>query len=62
MSFGAYLNKKRLALASALLDGGVSVATACYEAGFGSLSNFSKAFKAEYGIAPGERRRLKQTL
>lgn len=57
MSFGAYVNKKKLTFALALLEGGVGVAEACFESGFGSVSNFSKAFRAEYGRSPGEYRR-----
>ena len=54
VSYGAYVNKKRLSFALSLLLGGVKVTDACFEAGFGSVSNFSKAFKTEYGRAPGE--------
>ncbi len=58
MSFGAYLSKKRLAFARTLLEGGVSVAAACFESGFGSVSNFSAAFHREYGIPPSEARSI----
>ncbi|MBQ9084144.1 MAG: helix-turn-helix domain-containing protein [Clostridia bacterium] len=56
ISFGAYLSKKRLAFAKALLEGGVGVADACFESGFGSVSNFTAAFHREYGIPPSAAR------
>ena len=51
-SFRTYINDKRLAFAKALLEEGASVANACFECGFGSLSNFAKAYKAKYNLPP----------
>ncbi len=51
--FGAYLRKMRLSYAHNLLSaGGAGVTEAAAEAGFLSLSHFSRAFKEEYGTSP----------
>lgn len=46
------LNHLRLEYACTLLSKGCSVSYACFESGFGSLSNFFTAFKKEYHISP----------
>lgn len=51
--FGVYLRGMRLSYAKNLLSaGGAGVTEAAAEAGFLSLSHFSRAFKAEYGASP----------
>ena len=51
--FGEYLRKMRLAYARNLLSSGsASVTEAATEAGFLSLSHFSRAFKETYGVSP----------
>ena len=53
MPFGAYLRRMRLSYAHNLLSaGGAGVTEAAAEAGFLSLSHFSRAFKEEYGTSP----------
>ena len=54
MTYSQYLNTHRVACAKMLLESGYTVAEACYEAGFGSLSNFLHTFKQEVGISPKE--------
>lgn len=53
------LSKLRLGCARMLLANGVSVSDACYQAGFGSVSNFCLVFKRHFGISPGEYKRGK---
>lgn len=51
--FGEHLRRLRLSYAHNLLaTGEVGVTAAAAEAGFLSLSHFSRCFKAEYGITP----------
>lgn len=52
-----YLNKKRVICAMKLLDNGVSVSTACFESGFGSLSGFLHTFKKITGTSPNDYRK-----
>jgi AraC family transcriptional regulator len=48
------LRRQRLhGAASALLEGTLPLETIAQEAGYGSLAAFSRAFQANYGIAPG---------
>lgn len=56
---GEYLAEKRLELAKLLLeiDPSVSLAAVAEECGFGSLSQFSNAFRAREGIPPSAYRR-----
>lgn len=49
-----HLREVRLAAAAALLADGVSVTEAAAATGFGSLSHFSKAFRAERGVLPSQ--------
>ena len=53
------LCKLRLGCSRMLLANGVSVSDACYQSGFGSVSNFCLVFKRQYGIPPGEYKRKK---
>lgn len=48
------LNNLRLEYACTLLTNKYPVSYACFESGFGSLSNFFTAFKKKYGINPSE--------
>lgn len=48
------LNHLRLEYAATLLSNNYSVSYACFESGFGSLSNFFTAFKKKYGVSPRE--------
>lgn len=51
--FGEHLRLLRLSYAHNLLaSGGAGVTEAAAEAGFASLSHFSRSFKAEYGMTP----------
>lgn len=51
------LTALRIQYAKALLTRGLSVADACFESGFGSLSNFLAVFKAKCGMPPSEYRK-----
>ena len=51
------LTSLRINYAKALLTSGLSVSDACFESGFGSLSNFLVAFKAKCGMSPSEYRK-----
>lgn len=53
-SFTERLNSLRLEYACTLLANDHSVSYACFESGFGSLSNFFTAFKKKYGVCPSE--------
>ena len=48
----AYLRKKRLAHAAALLYAGRTVLEACEESGFSDYSGFIAVFKRTYGVTP----------
>jgi AraC-like DNA-binding protein len=48
----AYHLRRRLAAASELLAGGVSVSTVAYECGFADQSHLSRKFKEVYGLTP----------
>jgi AraC-like DNA-binding protein len=47
-----YIVKKRLILAKGLLQSGLTVTEVCDECGFEDYSNFLRAFKKMYGLAP----------
>lgn len=47
----------RINYAKALLAGGLSVSDACFESGFGSLSNFLTVFKEKCGMPPSQYRK-----
>lgn len=59
VSFGVYLNERRLAAAAELLrttdDTVLSIAG---QAGFENLSNFNRRFKARYGVTPRQYRAM----
>ncbi|MES2824920.1 MAG: AraC family transcriptional regulator [Pseudomonadota bacterium] len=53
LTFSAYLNKLRMTEAARLLsERHMGVAEAAYAVGYGSISNFNRVFKKEYGFAP----------
>lgn len=53
LTFSAYLNKMRLTEAARLLlEKHMGVAEAAYAVGYGSISNFNRVFKKQYGFAP----------
>lgn len=55
IGFNEYLNKMRLYYAKVLLlSQKISVTDLCYECGFNSPRNFSRAFTAQYGCSPSE--------
>lgn len=55
------LKMLRLRYAAVLLSSGLRVTDACYQSGFGSLSNFQASFRDKYGVSPGEYRKMKGT-
>lgn len=62
MPFGAYLRDMRLSYAkNLLLSGNVSLTEIALEAGFGSLSHFSRLFSAAYGTSPQEYRKAQKS-
>lgn len=48
-TIGNYVTNKRLILARKLIEEGHSVTEACFESGFTSYSNFSRAYKKNFG-------------
>ena len=50
--FKQYITKKRLMTARGMLRRGQPVRSAYLESGFNDYANFSKAFKAEFGLSP----------
>lgn len=57
VSFKSFLNETRLACAVNYLNGkDISVTEICYLCGFGSISNFNRLFKKEFGMSPREYR------
>jgi AraC-like DNA-binding protein len=54
-----YLRRARLRAAAARLvaEEGVPVTDIALDAGFGDISNFNRAFRAEFGVSPGAYRR-----
>lgn len=49
----SYMTQRRVAASQALIASGLSLADACYQAGFGSMSAFNRAFRAVTGMTPG---------
>lgn len=47
-----YLVGKRLMLARALMDGGMTATDACFQSGFQDYSTFSRAYKRQFGRTP----------
>lgn len=57
MPFGEYLRQMRLNYAENLLrSSAISVSEVAFEAGFGSLSHFSRSFRKKHGCSPLEYR------
>lgn len=56
------LTSLRINYAKSLLTSGLSVSDACFESGFGSLSNFLVAFKAKCGMSPSEYRKKEKEM
>ena len=56
------LTQLRLEYARTLLANNYSVSYACFESGFGSLSNFFTAFKKKYGVSPREYARSRDNM
>lgn len=48
-----FYNKQRLEKAKLLIEHGITAKEAAYSIGFNDVSNFTKAFKKEYGFTPG---------
>ncbi|MEV0197184.1 helix-turn-helix transcriptional regulator [Nonomuraea sp. NPDC050691] len=58
----AYLTRWRMTLAARLLrDSDIPLTTVAAQTGYSTEFAFAKAFKREYGIAPGARRRQVRT-
>lgn len=53
----SFLNRRKVTCAMMLLESGVSVSTACFESGFGSLSGFLHTFKKVTGMSPNDYRK-----
>ena len=56
-TIGNYITNKRLILARRMIAEGKPVTQACYEAGFTSYSNFSRAYKKCFGETAGQKTR-----
>jgi signal transduction histidine kinase/ligand-binding sensor domain-containing protein/DNA-binding response OmpR family regulator len=54
-----YLRRFRLEKAKILLEQGESVSFATFEVGFSTQSNFSKCFKAQFGLSPTDYKKSK---
>ena len=59
-TFVNYLNARKVRCAEMLLESGLTVADACFSAGFGSLSGFLHAFKQQTGMSPDAYKRMKR--
>lgn len=58
-TYKEYLNALKLEYSKKLLlSGDLSITEICYASGFNSLTNFLRAFKKKYGIAPGAMRKV----
>jgi AraC-like DNA-binding protein len=61
-SFGATLRRMRLEFCRRrLADGSDTILTIAMAAGYENLSSFSRAFRQQYGLAPGEYRAARRT-
>ena len=56
VSVAKYIREARLDMALKLVRQGSTVKTACKKCGFGSTETFHRAFKAKYGVTPGQLR------
>ena len=54
ITINSYITAKRLMIVKQLCQNGKKISTACIEAGFGSYSNFYKAYIKDTGLAPKE--------
>ena len=54
ISVAKYIRERRLELALSLLKEDCSVGETCERCGFGSTETFHRAFKARYGVTPGQ--------
>lgn len=52
LSINGYICQRRLLLARELIAGGVSATEACFQAGFGSYSSFTRAYARQFGATP----------
>ena len=60
-SFSDTVRKLRLAHACQLLENtDEPISTICHRTGYQNLSNFNRQFRREYGITPGQYRRINQ--
>ena len=60
-SFSDTVRKLRLAHACQLLENtDEPISTICHRTGYQNLSNFNRQFRREYGITPGQYRRIHQ--
>ena len=59
-SYKQRLTQLRIRYAKMLLKNGLSVSRACFESGFGSLSNFTAVFKERYGMTPRQYQQTKR--
>lgn len=57
-SAAKYIRQKRLEMAMELLQQGLSVGDTCVRCGFGSTETFHRAFREQYGVTPGQIRRI----
>ena len=57
MTVHQYVQQKRLISAAARIRAGESVTAAAMQAGFMDYTTFLKAFRKQYGCAPGELRK-----
>lgn len=55
-SAARYIREKRLKKSLELLHAGCTVGDTCVRCGFGSMETFHRAFKAKYGVTPGQLR------
>ena len=51
-TLGDYLTRRRLLHARELIDRGIRATEACYQAGFGSYSSFTRAYNKHMGTTP----------
>lgn len=58
-SVGAYINEKRLMSAKNMIQNGMNVTEACFEAGFRDYSTFSRAFRKKFMTTPKNSSKLK---
>lgn len=52
LSINGYICQRRLLLARELIAGGTAATEACFRAGFGSYSSFTRAYARQFGATP----------